>query len=204
MIAQLAGTLVSRDQGSVVVEVGGVGFDVEVPASTVRSLPPDGERVTFHTLLLVREEEIRLFGFATQDEKRLFLILTGLQRVGIRIALDILSALPVEDFRAAVVSENTQVLTQIPGVGKKTAERIIFELKGRLEELPVGAAKPKLEAYPLFPPGEKYEQAIQAMLSLGTRLTVAQRAVRKAYEELGADASLEDLIREALRHRSAS
>lgn len=204
LIAQLAGTLISRNESAAIVEVGGVGFEIELPASTTRSLPPDGEQVTFHTFLLVREDEIRLFGFATQEEKQLFQILNTLQRVGVRTALDILSALTVEDFRAAVVSENAQVLTQVPGVGKKTAERIIFELKERLDELPIGAGEAAIEAYPLFPSGEKYEQAVQAMVSLGTRLTVAQRAVRKAYEQLGGDASLEDLIREGLRHRSAS
>lgn len=202
MIAKLAGTLLSKNEGAVVVEVGGMGFEVQVPLSTLRSLPAEGSRVDFHTFLLVREDEVRLFGFLSPEEKRLFEILNTVQRVGVRTALDILSALTVEDFRAAVATENLQVLTHVPGVGKKTAERIVFELKGRLDELPVGAGKAKLEPFPLFPAGAKYEEAVQAMVSLGTRLTVAQRAVRRAYEELGPDAALEDLIREALRHRT--
>jgi len=203
VIARLSGTLLETIDGAAVVDVGGVGFEVEIPTSTQRDLPPRGEEVTFYTTLVMREDEIRLFGFGTIDEKRLFGILTSLQRVGVRIGLDVLSTLTIEDFRAAVISENVQVLTQVPGVGKKMAERIIFELKERLDELPVGEGKPREEAYPMFPTGEKYEQAVQAMVSLGTRLTVAQKAVRKAYEELGEKAALEDLIREALRHRAA-
>lgn len=204
VIARLSGILIDQIDGVAVVDVGGVGFEVEIPVSTQRDLPPRGEEVTFHTALVMREDELRLFGFGTTEEKRLFQILTSLQRVGVRIALDVLSTLSVEDFRAAVVSENVQVLTHVPGVGKKMAERIIFELKERLDELPVGEGRPREEAYPMFPTGEKYEQAVQAMVSLGTRLTVAQRAVRKAYEQLGGEASLEDLIREALRRRTLS
>jgi Holliday junction DNA helicase RuvA len=179
-----------------------MGFEVEVPRSTLVALPDVGEETILFTHLHVREEELRLFGFATPEERRLFRMLIQIQKVGGRLALDVMSTLDMDTFRSAVLQGDTSVLTRVPGVGKKLADRILFELQGKEEQLP-GTARiavpPGVE--PGLPMEPKYGEAVQGLVYLGTRLPAAQKAIHKAYEVLGPNAEVVELIREGLKHR---
>lgn len=201
LITLLTGRIIELGENTVTLDVGGVGFEVEIPSSTRAGLPGINETTSLFTCLHLRPEEIRLFGFATRGERRLFEILTSIQKVGVKTGLDILSALSLEDFHAAIRTENLKALMQVRGIGRKLAERILFELKEKIGLLPlpeghaVGATGP-------LPMGEKYNQAVEALTALGCKPFIAQRAVNIAYETLGADAPLADLIREGLKHRN--
>ena len=199
MIAMLFGQLKHVSPETAIVAVGGVGFEVSIPRSTYEALPAVGEEVFLHTHLHLREEDLRLIGFATAEEKRLFLLLISLPKVGVKTALDVLSTHSVSQFRRIVHQGDLARLTQVPGVGRKTAERMMFELKERLEQLPE-----PVEARKRAIVGEdRFEEAVQGLIYLGCKYPVAVRAVQRALEQAGPDAPVEELIREGLKHRSA-
>lgn len=199
MIEVLEGTLLAKSPQKVVLNIGGVGFGVQIPASTFHALPDEGENCRLWTFLAVRENEINFYGFATREERELFLILQGVKNVGGRTALDILSHVSPDRFVGAIVAEDLVSLTRIPGIGKKTAERLIFELKEKITKLEIepeaAAAASKI------PLGSLAEEAVKGLIFLGCNLSVAQRAVTKAHEIVGPDAPVEILIKEALKHR---
>jgi len=200
LIATLFGELKHVLSGSVIVEVAGVGFEVVVSQTTREAMPAPGSIVFLHTYLHLREEDLRLFGFAGAEEKQLFLLLIDLPKVGVKTALDIVSTFTVNEFRRIVLKEDLARLTQVPGVGRKTAERLLFELKERLERLPEQA-----EAHrPAEVEEDLFEQAVQGLMYLGCKYPVAVDAVRRAAEVLGSDAPLEELIREGLKHRTGT
>jgi len=134
LIGRLTGRLVSKHPPQVLVDVGGVGYEVDVPLSTFYSLPAAGEPVTLHTHLAVREDAHVLYGFATLEERGVFRQLIRISGVGARTALAVLSGLSVGDLAQAVALQEAQTLTKIPGIGKKTAERLLLELKGKLAD----------------------------------------------------------------------
>lgn len=140
MIGRLIGRLVSKHPPQVVVDVSGVGYEVDVPMSTFFNLPATGEMVTLHTHLAVREDAHVLYGFGTVEERAAFRRLIRISGVGARTALALLSGLSVADLAHAVAAQDTARLTKVPGIGKKTAERLLLELKGMLTEAPAGAA----------------------------------------------------------------
>ena len=122
MISLLTGQLISRDVNSVTVELGGLGIEVEVPSSVLADLPDVGEEVTLYTHLLVREDDLRLIGFATPEDRKVFRLLNGVQKVGPKVALEILGVVSIADLHAAVSSQDPTPLLAVPGVGKKLAE----------------------------------------------------------------------------------
>ncbi len=132
MIGRLSGTLASKQPPQILVDVGGVGYEVDVPMSTYCILPPEGARVTLETHLIVREDAHLLYGFLTASEKAAFRALIRVSGVGPRMALAVLSGLTVEQLSQAVESGETSMLVRVPGIGKKTAERLLLELKGKL------------------------------------------------------------------------
>jgi Holliday junction DNA helicase RuvA len=146
MIGRLTGTLAAKHPPSVLVDVGGVGYEVDVPMSTFYQLPAVGERVTLLTHLAVREDAHQLYGFASGNERHAFRELIRISGIGARTALAVLSGLSVDELAQAVALQEGARLTRIPGIGKKTAERLLLELKGRLApaldaaELPAGTA----------------------------------------------------------------
>lgn len=140
MIGRLVGRLVSKHPPQVVVDVAGVGYEVDVPMSTFFNLPATGEMVTLHTHLSVREDAHVLYGFGTVEERGAFRRLIRISGVGARTALALLSGLSVADLAHAVAGQDTARLTKVPGIGKKTADRLLLELKGKLAEAPGGAA----------------------------------------------------------------
>jgi Holliday junction DNA helicase RuvA len=140
LIGKLTGRLASKHPPQVLVDVGGISYEVDVPMSTFYGLPAAGEPVTLHTHLVVREDAHVLYGFGTLEERAVFRQLIKISGIGARTALSVLSGLSVGDLAQAVALQDAQTLTKIPGIGKKTAERLLLELKGKLSEAKPGTA----------------------------------------------------------------
>lgn len=199
MIALLEGTLVERGEGGVVVLTGGVGYEVFCSSTTLSAIgspaPPgeSGPPVRLFTYLHVREDAMQLYGFADREERTLFLMLIGVSGVGPKVALAMLSALSPDSFRTAVAAEDAARLSSVPGIGKKTAERVIVELKDKLGA-PDGVAVGK--GIGAAASSSALEEARQALLSLGYSST----EIRLALAEIETDGrSTEDLVTAALR-----
>ena len=194
MIAHLKGRLDSTGIDHAVVEVGGVGYLVGASARTLAALGPAGEAATLFTEMLVAEDSIRLVGFATAAERDWFRLLTGVQGVGARVALAILSALEPNDLNRAIQAQDKASVARAQGVGPKLAERIVRELKDRSGGVALGPAA----AAQVAPTGAGAD-AVSALLNLGFRPAEAAGAVAAAEAELGAGAGLDALVRLALR-----
>lgn len=196
MIAHLKGTLVSTGIDQAVIDVGGVGYAVGMSARSLAALGRPGEAVTVHTEMLVGDDFIRLVGFASETERDWFRMLTGVQGVGARVALAILSALDPAELSRAIAVQDKAMVARANGVGPKLAERIVRELKDKVGgiatgPLPIGAAAPIN--------GGLQGDAVSALTSLGFKPGEASVAVSAALEELGGEASLDILVRLALR-----
>ena len=192
MIGSLRGTLTFKQAPMVIVECGGVGYQVETPMSTFLELPAVGEELFLHTHLLVREDAQALFGFATESEKFLFRTLLKVSGVGAKMGLAILSGMTVAAFERCVQLEDTAMLVKIPGVGRKTAERLVIEMRDRIARAPVTPlAGDSRGAAP-----DARNEAIDALVSLGYKPAEIKRLL--ATIDLK-DKSAEDIIRLALR-----
>lgn len=194
MIAHLKGRLDATGTDHAVIDVGGVGYLVGCSSRTLAAIGPVGEAATLFTEMLVAEDFIRLVGFATAGERDWFRLLTGVQGVGARVALAILSALEPVELARAVGSQDKAMVARANGVGPKLAERIVRELKDKVGAVPVGAGSVS-QALPVGASAD----AVSALLNLGFRPPEASAAVAAAEEELGATASLDALVRLALR-----
>ena len=192
MIGYLKGTLAGKQPPLLLVDVGGVGYELEAPMSTFYQLPDTGQPVQLLTHLLVREDAHVLFGFATEAERQLFRNLIKVGGVGARIALAILSGISVDAFARCVQAEDAASLTRIPGVGRKTAERLIVEMRDRLKRSGIGLAQGVAGAGA----GSANDEAFDALVALGYRPPEAQRLLKLV--EGKAD-STEGLIRAALQ-----
>lgn len=198
MIGSLRGTLAEKDpEGGVIVDVGGVGYRVQVSAQTLATLPELGEAVALRCHTHVREDALQLFGFLTLPELELFELLIGVSGIGPKLALTALSGMPVAELVSAIVGGDHRRLQAIPGIGRKTAERVVLELKDRCAGL-----LPVIPSAPVAAPRLAERQAgevVTALVNLGYKRAQAERAVARALEadgELAAD--LERLLREAL------
>ena len=202
MIASLRGTLAEKGAAACVIEAGGVGYLVSVSTHTARQLPAEGASVFLRTRQVVREDAVLLFGFADADELRLFDLLIAVSGVGPRLALAMLSGLKPAALARALRDENIAVLVAVPGIGRKTAERLIVELRDRVEflELADSAGSPRSSA---VPHSEQFQDAVAALTRLGYTAAQAQDAVRRAGGE-DAGATLEALVRRALATLSKS
>jgi len=203
MIAFLKGTLQQKKEDRAVIEVGGVGFEVTIPLSTYSSLPGTGESVMLYTVFILREEECRLFGFAAPEDRELFNILVRVPGIGLKMAVDILSTFTPDRFAAAIGAGDHVSLCRVPGIGKKRAERLIFDLKSNesLAALRRSVAVPTEPRTPTPVAENVTEEAVEALISLGCKPTVAHQAVSEAVRILGAESTVEELIKEALKHR---
>ncbi|WP_022687942.1 Holliday junction branch migration protein RuvA [Sphingomonas phyllosphaerae] len=197
MIAHLKGILTSTGIDHAVIDVHGVGYLVGASARTLAAIGPVGEGATLFTEMLVAEEFIRLVGFASAAERDWFRLLTGVQGVGARVALAILSALEPADISRAVMAQDKATVARANGVGPKLAERIVRELKDKVGGVALGPAA----AAQVVPVGAGAD-AVSALLNLGFRPAEAASAVAQAEEELGEAASLDALVRLALRKAS--
>lgn len=193
MIGRLRGTLLSKRPPWLLIEVGGVGYELEAPMSTIYDLPALGSEVILLTHYAVKEDSAALYGFARESERTLFRSLQKVSGIGAKIALAVLSSVSTEHFARLVHAGDVVALTKIPGIGKKTAERIVVELRDRLDGLsPVGGAEPASGGAPLDAAGE----ATVALSQLGYRPAEVSRLVQK----VAADGdSAEAIIRKALR-----
>ncbi len=198
MIALLSGILKSKNPTEILVEVHGIGYAISIPLSTYEKLGDIGSSVSLLTYFHVREDSMQLFGFFTEEERRLFKLLISVSGIGPKIAQSILSGMNVEELKSHLISGNVQALTAIPGVGRKTAERLIVELRDKVGKAitefgpitAIGLASAALR-----------NEALQALTSLGYNQQIAEKAIRFVLQEAeGSTISLEELIKRALRH----
>ena len=196
MIAKLAGTLDDFGADWAVIDVSGVGYLVHCSARTLSALGIRGDRVTVHTELQVSENDMRLIGFASGAEREWFRLLTGVQGVGSKMALAVLSALTTDEVQRACASGDAAMVARAQGVGPKLAGRIVNELKDKAGGLP---SAPGVAALSAAPAGSASTDAVSALQNLGFKPNVATDAVARALEELGANAALSDLIRVGLK-----
>ena len=206
MIATLSGTLATRDAGRIVVETGGVGYEVLIPLGTYYRLPASGERVALEIRQVVREDAITLYGFSSTTEKRSFDLLMSVQHVGPKLALAILSVLAPEELVAAISKGDVERIDAVPGVGPKVAERVVRELRDKVVDLKLvapsalnanGSSRPSSQegAIPIGP----LDQAVSALTNLGMKPVEAKRAVESVVKADEATANnLELLIRKSL------
>lgn len=194
MIAYLRGKILEKHPNQVIVDAGGVGYDVTIPISTYSALPAQGAEVQLRIHTHVREDALSLYGFLSQEEKTLFEKLIDVSGIGPRLAVTVLSGLPTSDLIASIRHGQVEQLVRIPGVGKKTAERIVLELRDKLDILGVGVPVPA----PLAAAFTALEQdVLSALMNLGCTRAAAESAVRKA-KAAGPSDGFEPLFRRAL------
>jgi len=184
MIGSLRGIVQSRRPDNVIIDVNGVGYQVNVPLNVLANLPEEGNEVFLHIYTHVREESLQLFGFTSDNEKKIFMVLLGISGIGPKMALNILSGLSYEDFLAALDTEDVALLCRIPGLGKKTAHRLILELREKLPS--VTGIKDRL-----------FEDTLSALVNLGYKKNLAQESLEKTYKQGFND--IEGLLKETLK-----
>ncbi len=187
MIGRLSGILLEKNPPQILLDVQGVGYEVNVPMSTFYNLPALHERLLLHTLLIVREDAHLLYGFASDDERVAFRQLLKISGVGPKLALSVLSGLTLNDLASAVANKEAGRLTKIPGVGKKTAERLLLELQGKFTVFATGSTNKAASA--------TSSDVLNALLALGYN----EKEADWAEKQLPADASVSDGIRQALK-----
>jgi Holliday junction DNA helicase RuvA len=192
MIGSLRGVVLEQGADYLVLEVGGVGFHVYVPSSALQASPGIGKTFFLYTRLVVRQDSLSLYGFQDREQRDLFDLLLQISGIGPRLALAVLSYVSAQALRRAVSSDQPELLTRVPGVGKKTAQRIIFHLKEHL-------AEEEMEAAP--PPSDLDAQVLDALLALGYNMVEAQRAVQSIPPDAPED--LEARLRLALQQFGA-
>jgi len=195
MISHLKGTLSHKSPVSLVVDVNGVGYQVFTSLTTYYALPEPGDAVFLKIHTHVREDAFKLFGFITDEEKTIFEKLISISKVGPKLALSILSGMPPQDLMTAIMENDVARISTIPGVGKKTAERLTLELKDKLSDITVefspGGGGP-------VSPGGVLDDAVSALVNLGYKKQQAEKALKSVWEQNGKNHSLEDLIKESL------
>ena len=198
MITFLHGKLVEALPTQVIIDVNGVGYEALIPLSSFGQLPPPGHDVKLLTQLVVREDAHTLYGFGTGAERDLFrLLVNTVSGIGPKIALNILSGISVAAFRGAVANGDLKSLSQISGVGRKTAERIVVELRDKIGA--AGAWEADSARHALSPDDQKVNDAVLALMALGFKQIEAHDTVRAAQAMLGAHATVEDLVRASLK-----
>lgn len=198
MISFIRGKLVEALPTHAVVDVNGVGYEVFIPISSYEKLPKAGTEVCLLTHLSIREDAHVLYGFVTQEERDLFrLLINTVSGIGPKIALNVLSGMSPAAFKGAVASGDVKALSKISGVGKKTAERIVVELKDKIGA--AGGWEAESARRAMSPEEQKINDAILALLALEFSREEAQKAVREAFNQLGSNATVEELVRTSLR-----
>ena len=197
MITFLKGTLEDALPTKVVIEVNGVGYELLIPLSSFEKLPGLGKAVVLKTQLVVREDSQTLYGFATEDERDMFKMIQSVSGIGPRLALNVLSGMAVDSFKLAVGSGDVKRLSSINGIGKKTAERMVLELKDKVDQLHGDLPKALGQV-----PGDldkSISDTVAALEALGSKSAEAQKAAQAAKAMLGDQASVEELVRAALK-----
>src|SRR4051812_16093732 len=201
MITSISGILVSATPLRAIIETGGFGYEVNIPVTTAEKLPLPGQATKLHTLAVYREDSQTLYGFSTEEERDFFrLLVEKVTGVGPKMALSVLSKLSLPTLKGAIVAGDVGLLAKCPGIGKKTAERLVIELRDKLNPADLGTVAP-MPGNPIAtaPAGEnKIRDAVLALTALGYKAADADKAVRQAWVALGTAASTEALIKKAL------
>ena len=203
MIAHLSGTLLSKQATSVILDVGGVGYEITIPVSTFYDLDEEGSIVKLRIYTHVREDALQLYGFKTARERELFMRLISVSGIGPKLGITLLSGMSADEMIASIRTNNLARLTLIPGVGRKTAERLVMELRDRVASLSsaqleeeLGAKTPEGAALPTE--DSTRSDVLSALLNLGYQRSSAEKAVTAALDE-GDDISVESILRRSLR-----
>ena len=199
MIAFLEGRLLSKSPEYIIVSAQGIGYQVAVPLSSFYDLPALEQGVRLHIYTHVRQDAIQLFGFLTPNEKEIFLLLLGVSGIGPKVALNILSGISSQELSQALMAEDSARIQRIPGIGKKTAERIVLELKDKIKKLSSGSL-PNLVRE--VGEGTPWEDALSALVNLGYPKAIAEKALGLIKNDTEDTISLEDLLRKALKSLS--
>lgn len=200
MIAFLKGKLASSTPLHVVMDVGGVGYLVFIPHSLLDQLPGQGESVQLYTSFVVREFSHALYGFISSQERDVFEVLLNITGVGPKLALSLIGHLPLPALQQAVAVQDIPTLCRVPGVGKKTAERLLVELKDKLSHLLSFEVDEGTEAIPVNSQTRIYQDAVLALINLGYTQSIANKAVKQSLKELGDDVELAKLITVSLKY----
>ncbi len=194
MIAHLNGKLISKSSTEAIIECGGVGYGVFISVNTSMALPEVGENAKIYTFLITKDESTNLFGFATESEREAFKLLISISGIGPKTAIAILSSLTVEDLQSFIITGNIIQLSKLPNIGKKTAERLVLELKDKIDKLLISKERvdSSLNLIKL--------EAVSALLTLGFNKSIAENAVNMALKDLKEDKfTAEDLIKISLK-----
>ena len=197
MIGYIEGKLSVKTPALIVIDVGGVGYEMHVSLTTYNQIGKTGEKLKILTYLYVKEDKLDLYGFVAEDEKGFFKTLISISGIGPSVAIKILSAIKVDRFKAAIMDENIGILTTIPGIGKKTAQRIIVELKDK-----IGILTDKEKSYLIDKDPEEravINDSISALVSLGYSRVIAQKSVDRVLSETKEKLKIEELIRKSLK-----
>ena len=197
MIAFIKGILQHKTATEIVIDVHGIGYAVHIPLSTYAKLGDVGRPVSLFTHLHIREDAMQLFGFATSEERQWFRLLLSVSGIRPRLAQGILSGIDVQELQAYIVHGEAAALTSIPGIGKKTAERLIVELKDKASKI---SSESSTSAVTGTPSSAMRSEALQALISLGFTQQTAEKSIQAAFSENNSAASVEELIKSALRH----
>jgi holliday junction DNA helicase RuvA len=200
MIAYLSGKLLEKQATAVIVDVGGIGYEVTIPLSTFYELGEVGDDVQLRIYTHVREDALQLFGFKTEREKQLYLKLISVQGIGAKSGVTMLSGMSADEIIVAIRTDNLARLTSIPGVGKKTAERLVIELRDKLNDISSGAVQETLSAtgQQTVPADAVYEDALSALTNLGYQRNAAEKTLKQAVQE-GTEMSVQKLLRRSLQ-----
>lgn len=200
MITYIRGELIAIEEEKVIVDVNGVGFGIFMPGTAMNYLPAIGEEVKLHTYMNVREDAMQLFGFLTRDDLKVFKLVIGVSGIGPKGGLSILSKLSPDELRFAVMANDAKAISAAPGIGKKTAEKLIIELKDKLsidDVLERNAGEASAQA-PVSAANEAQAEAIQALVALGYGNTEAVKVVKKV--PMDENTSVEDILKAALKY----
>ncbi|MGI8812908.1 MAG: Holliday junction branch migration protein RuvA [Pyrinomonadaceae bacterium] len=198
MIAFLSGKLLEKDANTVIVDVAGVGYEVTIPLSTFYELGEVGSDVRLRIFTHVREDALQLFGFKTTRERELYLKLISVQGIGAKSGITMLSGMSAEEIIAAIRTDNLARLTSIPGVGRKTAERLVIELRDKVGQLSQNAAAASKGEQPSTDGADVFDDALSALVNLGYQRNAAEKALQLAAKD-GADQTVQKLLRAALQ-----
>ena len=200
MVSYIRGELVAIEEEKVIIDVNGVGFGIFMPAQSMNYLPQIGEEVRLHTYMNVREDAIQLFGFLTKDDLKVFKLVISVSGIGPKGGLSILSQLSPDDLRFAVMSGDAKAIAKAPGIGKKTAEKLIIELKDKLsiEDVLNKVDESETIAVTSNASNEIQAEAVQALVALGYGNTESMKAVKKV--EMNEDTTVEEVLKLALRN----
>jgi len=198
MIAHLTGILFSKSPQSVVVDTAGVGYHINIPLSTFYQLPDEMEKISLHVYTHVREDMLQLFGFQTKTEKEIFLLLISVSGIGPKLALNILSGIGIEELLSAIMSADSERISAIPGVGKKTSQRITLELKEKVSDIAEGIEVRPQEKVQIRNK-EIFDDALSALINLGYPSKSAKIIIENVLRNDN-DINLDTLLKEALRN----